>query len=151
MDQETESNNEKLKTYLDTCVWCRLFDEPSERIIKEANATLQILAKADRSEIEIICSTAVLAEIDLISDENKRQAVKDLVEKSSKVIIWIKEEDIKLAEEIMKFCHVDSVDALHIAVASKYADVFITVDDEILKKRDCLKKYIDVKNPLDIV
>ena len=143
--------NEKLKTYLDTCVWCRLFDEPSERIIKEANATLQILAKADRSEIEIICSTAVLAEIDLISDEDKRQAVKDLVEKSSKDIIQIKEEDVKLAEEIMKSCRVDSVDALHLAVASRNADVFITVDDEILKRRDCLKKYIDVKNPLDII
>ncbi len=151
MDQEVESSNNKLKIYLDTCVWCRLFDEPSKRIIEEANAVLQMLAKSDRGEIDIIGSTAVLAEIDLIADENKKQAVKDLAEKSCKAIVWVDEEDIKLAEEIMNSCNVDSVDALHIAVASKNADVFITVDDNILKKRNCLKKYIDVKSPLDIV
>jgi predicted nucleic acid-binding protein len=151
MDQKVESNSEKLNSYLDTCVWCRLFDKPSKRIIEEANAVIQILAKSDKGVIEIIGSTAVLAEIDLIHDENKRQSVKDLVEKSCKAIVWIDEEDIKLAEEIMKSCNVDSVDAIHIAVASKNADVFITVDDKILKKRNCLKKYIDVKNPLDIV
>jgi predicted nucleic acid-binding protein len=137
--------------YLDTCVWCRLFDEPSERIIEEANAVLQILAGVDKGEIEVISSTVVLAEIDLISDKDKRQAVRELIEKSCKTILWVKDEDIKLAEEIMKSCGVASIDTLHIAVASKSADVFVTVDDKLLKKRNCLKKYIDVKSPLDIV
>jgi len=76
MDQEVESSNDKLKIYLDTCVWCRLFDEPSKRIIEEANAVLQMLAKSDRGEIDIIGSTAVLAEIDLIADENKNELSK---------------------------------------------------------------------------
>jgi len=38
---------------------------------------LRILAKADKSEVELVGSTAVLAEIDLISNEEKRQAVRE--------------------------------------------------------------------------
>lgn len=138
-----------LRVYLDTCAWCRLFDEPNERVEREANAVLKILAKADRGEVEIVGSTAILAEIDLISDEEKRQAVRDLVEKSCRVV-WVREEDFKLAEEIVKFCRLDVMDALHIAVASRYADVFVTVDDELVRKKDCLKRYIDIKT-IDIV
>ena len=78
-----------MKVYLDTCVWCRLFDEPNERIEKEARAVITILKKAIKGEIEILGSTAVLAEIDLISNEEKREAVRSLVEKSYR-IIWVR-------------------------------------------------------------
>jgi len=139
-----------MKVYLDTCVWCRLFDEPNERIEKEARAVITILKKARKGEIEILGSTTVLAEIDLIPNEEKRAAVRSLVEKSCR-IIWVRETDLRLAEEIKTLCRIDVVDALHIAVASKFADVFLTVDDELLKKSSCLKKYIEVKNPVDIV
>jgi len=67
-------------------------------------------------------------------------------------VLWVYEEDLKLAEEIVKSCRINNiVDAIHIAVASKNADVFVTVDDELIKKGSCLKKYIDIKNPLDII
>ena len=42
------------------------------------------------------------------------------------------------------------MDAMHVAFASLYADVFVTVDDELLKKDECLEKYIGVVNPVDI-
>ena len=42
-----------------------------------------------KSEIEILGSTAVLAEIDLIPNEEKREAVRSLVEKSYR-IIWVR-------------------------------------------------------------
>ncbi|WP_457550673.1 type II toxin-antitoxin system VapC family toxin [Archaeoglobus sp.] len=139
-----------MRVYLDTCVWCRLFDEPNERIEKEARAVITILKKARKDKIEIFGSTTVLAEIDLIPSEEKRNAVRSLVEKSCR-IIWIKDADLKLAEKIKMLCQIDVVDALHIAVASKFADVFLTVDDELLKKSSCLKKYIEVRNLIDIV
>lgn len=75
-----------MKVYLDTCVRCRLFDEPNERIEKEARAVITIL-KAINGEIEILGS--VLAEIDLIPNEEKREAVRSLVEKSYR-IIWVR-------------------------------------------------------------
>ena len=40
---------------------------------------------------------------------------------------------------------------MHLAIASLNADIFITVDDELLKKAKCLEKYIDARNPIDIV
>jgi len=142
--------SEVLRVYLDTCAWCRLFDEPSERVEMEANAVIRILARTDMGEFEVVGSTAILAEIDMISNEEKKQAVRDLVEKSCR-IVWVKEEDFKLAEEIAKSCRVSFMDALHIAVASRCADVFVTVDDELVRKKDCLKRYIDVESPVDIV
>ena len=144
----TNSVSKPLKIYFDTCVWCRLF-ELSERVEMEANAVLEILAKADRGEVEIVGSTAILAEIDLISSEEKRQAVRGLVEKSCR-IVWVREEDFRLVEEIVRLCRASAMDSLHIAVASRCADVFMTVDDALLRKKGCLKRYIEVRNPVDV-
>ncbi len=38
---------EVLRFYLDTCVWCRPFDEPSRRVTEEAEAFFKILHGVD--------------------------------------------------------------------------------------------------------
>jgi predicted nucleic acid-binding protein len=50
-------------------------------------------------------------------------------------------------------CELDSMDAAHIATAiDNSADIFLTTDNEILRKRDCISKFgIIVKNPADYV
>lgn len=131
-------------------IWCRPFDEAEERILKESEALMEILRMADRKQVEILGSSALLAEVSFISSEEKREAVKALIRKSC-TILKVEKDVAKFAEEIMKDCKIDAMDAVHIALASLNADIFITVDDELLKKAKCLEKYIDVRNPVDIV
>lgn len=138
-----------VKIYLDTCVWCRPFDEPEERILKESEALMKILRMADRKQIEILGSSILLAEVSFISLEEKREAVEALIRKACS-ILKVEKDVVELAEEIMENCRIDAMDAMHIAFASLNADVFITVDDELLKKAECLEKYIDVRNPVDL-
>ncbi len=139
-----------VKLYLDTCVWCRPFDEPEERILKESEALMEILRMADRKQIEILGSGVLLAEVSFISSEEKRETVEALIRKVCN-ILKVEKDVVEFAEVIMKDCRIDAVDAMHIAFASLNADVFITVDDGLLKKAGCLEKYIDVRNPVDMI
>ncbi len=44
--------SEKMKRiYLDTCVWCRPFDEPSQRVTEEAEAFFRILRLVNDKDI----------------------------------------------------------------------------------------------------
>ncbi len=138
-----------MKVYLDTCVWCRLFDEPDEEISKEIEAIYHIFELRDKGEVEIVGSSAVLAEIELISDEDKRRAVEALIKTVSNYIVRISEKTVKLAETIKKECKLKDMDAIHVALASEHVEVFITVDKGILKKSKCLEKYITVMNVTD--
>lgn len=138
-----------LRVYFDTCVWCRPFDEQREEIIQEVEAIEAILNLHDRGDVEIVGSSAVLAEVSLISDERKRRAVEGSIKTISDYIVGVDEDAISLAEKIKDDCGLKDVDALHVALACKHADVFVTVDKGILKKANCLQKYIIVLSPIE--
>lgn len=138
-----------MKLYLDSCVWCRPFDEENERILKKTNALITILKKIDEGKAEIIGSSVLLTEISLISSKEKREAVEELINKVCR-IVFVTENSIELAEEIMQRCRINAMDALHISLAAENADIFITVDDEILNKNKCLSNYISIKNPTEV-
>jgi len=138
-----------LKVYFDTCVWCRPFDEPDEFIAKEVEAIEMILDLHDHGEIKLISSNLVISETSLISNERKRKAVIKLIKSLSDEIVKVDDLSLDLAEKIKEVCKLTIVDALHVALASRFADVFITVDKGILKKVNCLQKYIMVLDPVD--
>jgi len=138
-----------LKIYFDTCVWCRPFDEPDEFIIREVEAIEMILDLHDHGEIKIVSSDLVISEASLISNERKRRAVIELIKSLSDDIVKVDDVSINLAEKIKEDCNLTAVDALHVALASKFADVFITVDKGILRKVTCLQKYIMVLSPIN--
>ena len=51
----------------------------------------------------------------------------------------------------MKECGIDAMDALHIAVAVENdVNIFITTDDDILKRRGCISKWVEVENPKEV-
>ncbi|KCZ71858.1 hypothetical protein ANME2D_01913 [Candidatus Methanoperedens nitroreducens] len=58
----------------------------------------------------------------------------------------------RLAAELMQACTIDAMDALHIAVAiENKAEVFITTDDIILNKAECILRYkITIRNPCEV-
>jgi len=136
-----------IRVYFDTCVWCRPFDELNDEILKDVKDIEIILEMHDRKMIEIISSSTVLAEADLIDDALKKMSVIEFVKSVSDQIVEVDDDTINLAERIRAECGLKWMDALHVAVASKHADVFITVDRGILKKSECLKKYIIVQSP----
>ena len=141
------------RVYLDTCVWCRPFDKPTPRITTETDALHRILSMADETKIEIISSGIVLFEASMIDAAEKRDAVSALILKSADMFAEVTGEMERLAADLTSKCRLDSMDAAHIAAAVKgNADVFLTTDDEILDRRDCISKFrIVVKNPADYV
>jgi len=139
-----------VRVYLDTCVWCRPFDDVSdERIWEEAMAFVEILRKEERNEILVLGSSVLLFEVSMISSDEKRKSVEEIIARVAKVA-HLTESSKKKAEEIMK-CGINAMDALHIAVAiENKVDVFITTDDDILKRRGCISKWIEVENPKEV-
>ena len=139
-----------VRVYLDTCVWCRPFDDVSdERIWEEAMAFVEILRKEERNEILVLGSSVLLFEVSMISSDEKRKAVEEIIARVAKVA-HLTESSKEKAEEIMK-CGINAMDALHIAVAiENKVDVFITTDDDILKRRGCISKGIEVENPKEV-
>lgn len=142
------------RVYLDTCVWCRPFDKAKEkRIIEESGALHGILAMADRNEIEIIGSSVLLFEVSMIDAVEKKGAVKTLVERSITHFTRITEKVEEMAEGIIEACGIDPMDSAHIALAIEgNANIFITTDNGILNKGECLSEFgIVVRNPVDYV
>lgn len=141
------------RVYLDTCAWCRPFDAPSHpRILQESDAIAEILKKVDAGEFEIIDSSALHAEISMITPKIKEETVLSLVKHVASRFAVVTDNIEKLAAELMKTCAIDAMDALHIAVAiENEAELFITTDDIIINKTNCISTYkITVKNPCEV-
>lgn len=138
------------RIYLDTCVWCRPFDEPSIRVTEEAEAFFKILQDVDEKRYIIIGSIILDDEIYEIKDENTRAAVTELMTRAvSDRIDLISESGQK---EIKKATGVKDEDAFHLTAAIEgKTEYFITVDDNILTKADKIEQYgIKVRNPVDL-
>jgi len=65
------------RIYLDTCVWCRPFDEPSHRVTEEAEAFFKILQSVDEKRYILTkadkierCGLKVRNPVDLKEGEN---------------------------------------------------------------------------------
>ena len=62
----------KKRIYLDTCVWCRPFDEPSQRVTEETGAFFRILRMVNEEEVVITSSVVLDDEIDRIRRDEKK-------------------------------------------------------------------------------
>lgn len=113
----------------------------------------KILLLADEGKIEIVGSGIVLFEASMIDDADKRDAVFNLILKSATIFAEITGEVEKLAVKLADRCGIGDMDAAHIAAAiNNNADIFLTTDDEVLKKTRCISKFgIIVKNPVDYI
>lgn len=139
-----------LRIYLDTNVWSRPFDAPSERIAKEAEAFFKILEKALTGELVIIGSVVLGIEVENTKETEIKNEVIRLIDKFTYEKVYdISERIQKKVKELTKL---KLPDATHIACAIKgECKYFITCDDEILSKRNEIKKRygIDVCNPIE--
>jgi predicted nucleic acid-binding protein len=137
-----------VKIYLDVCCWNRPFDDQShERIRLESEAVITILGRS--KTLTILSSEIVDLEISKIPDEDRKLKAM-LLSSIPKMNIPIDDEIISRAKELNKVGF-KTFNAFHIACAEKgQADVLLTTDDQLLKRRTSHEQLIKVRleNPL---
>ena len=136
---------------MDTCVWCRPFDEYSPKVEKEAEALFEILRGVDEGKFDIIGSIILEDEIYEIKDERKRIRVTRLITRA--ISDWVDTISESKQREIKRLTGIKDEDAFHLVAAIEgKAECFITVDDDILTKANKIKRYgIKVLNPINLM
>jgi predicted nucleic acid-binding protein len=137
-----------MKIYLDVCCLCRPFDNHREtRIRLETEAVLSILKRCSL-DWELVTSTAVLYEIGLVGDPQRKANALRLTERACGTI-RIDEDLLSRAEEFEEI-GVMGMDAVHIACAEKAGAILLTTDDELVRimKKNATYTSIRVDNPL---
>ncbi|MEM3086240.1 MAG: hypothetical protein QXO51_07325 [Halobacteria archaeon] len=123
-----------MRVYLDTCAWCRPFDRPSPRILREAQALREILQEADRGHLILVGSPVLEVELDWLGDPEKREAARNLAWKSISNAPSQVPAGIASTRRRLRDLGLTPPDALHVAWAVEArCDVFITTDDGVLK------------------
>ncbi len=140
-----------MRVYLDVCCLNRPFDDQTQdRIHLETEAILTIMKMIESEKWILLNSDIIFYEIDKIPDQERKTKVRFMISKAS-IYIRIDEGIVKRAELIQKF-GIKSYDALHIACAERgKSDIFLTTDDQLLKKiqQHVDKIYVKADNPLD--
>lgn len=143
----------KLKIYLDTNVYGRLFDDWSQpKVLAEAQASSAILSLVKQGKFYLISSDILSAEV-FKGKPDKRLKVLPLLQLASK---RISENSVilQLALKIKQQCQLHDKDALHLASAiAGQAIIFITCDERVSKKTVCLEQQFHIKaiNPLNFI
>lgn len=136
----------KLKLYLDTNIYCRPFDDCSQlRIALEAEAVLRLWQRAEEGRIICLSSKLIRLELSKMPPSKWREVKK---------FIQLVDEDVpycdnikKLAEKIIKVVKIPDYDALHLAFgAYGQADLFLTCDDDILRKSASIEELLRSDN-----
>jgi len=133
-----------MEIYLDTCVYCRPFDDQSQdRIEKETKEFIEVLKFAEQRKVIIVSSDVLMDELEEIVNPRKSSEVKEFI-KICKEHVELSEEIIKLARRVEEECRITGADALHIA-ASGGTKYFITCDEYILSKDECINNFMKRK------
>ncbi|MDR0305407.1 MAG: hypothetical protein LBI42_01070 [Chitinispirillales bacterium] len=139
-----------MKIYLDTCCYCRPFDESDQdKIVNERAAIAAILNPL--MDFDILGSLAVKVEFNRISDSIKREDVELLYNSvvSAHLPYTL---NIKKRADALTAIGVGKYDSFHIAFAeSAKADYLLTVDKKFVNKSNNLKVSVKVINPLDFI
>lgn len=134
------------KVYLDTCVYCRPFDDQSQRrIARETEAFVSIL----ESSLVVVGSDVLDDEISQIEKADIRLDVRGFTN-ICREHVPLTDAVVREARRLIKQCDFKPMDALHVASAVFHADYFITTDGEIIKKKDCVKD-IKILDPITFV
>jgi len=146
------------RVYLDTNVYCRPFDDQSDRRIHaESDAFIEIADTALRGKIIVVSSDYVKFEIEKIADPLKRKDVRGFERTLASVNISSTKRIIALARRFSAECRLNPLDALHVSSACLgKADWFLTCDNEILRNGHCIEKLaveegykLKVRNPIN--
>ena len=135
--------------YLDTCCFCRAFDDQRQhRILLEKIAIAMIIERIEDGEFQFVASKILLFETERNQNLFAQKSILKFLEKTP--LIDLNSDVIQLAHDIEQI-NIAPIDALHLACAIyAKADVFLTVDDGLLKKADSIRGAcgLSVENPV---
>jgi len=141
-----------MEVYLDCCCLQRPFDDRSQpRIAVEAEAILVALALCESDRLNLILSDALLLEINLIPDQNRKENAIELLQLAKKTVELTSEIETLAIE--FGASGIKTLDALHLAFASFLKiDYFCTCDDKFIKKAKSLKDInTKVVSPTELI
>lgn len=142
-----------IKIYLDTSVYNRPFDDQAHINIRlETEAFLSILEKAISGSIMIIGSSVLAYENNKNPFSERKERVASYFSSAAKFIRL--NDSIRKRALQLEGIGIDSIDALHIAVAEfGEAKCFVTCDYDIIRKitRHEGLLEIEVCNPLEFI
>lgn len=125
-------------------MWCRPFDEPTERIAEEAGAFFRILEMVEQKKYTAVGSVVLEDEIDEIEDAEKRLLVRELILTFTTESVYEISESTK--KEIERSTGLKSEDAFHLACAIEAGcEYFISADDKILRKGKDIERLYKIK------
>jgi len=132
---------------MDVCCLNRPFDDLSQtRVFFEAEAVLAILSSCEKGIWMLVGGEVILAEISRATDSVKKQNILALYTVAIESLELTTEAyDRAIALQQLGFKRFDS---MHIAVAeANSVDVFLTVDDWLLKASKRVNLGVQVENP----
>lgn len=133
-----------MNVYLDNCCMNRLFDDQSNRRVRfESEAVKVILSFCDQRRWHNIAQF----EVEQIPDEERRKKLQLLMGQTDEVVKIDKTISSRAKE--LEEQGIQAFDALHLACAEDGADVFLTVDDNLLKQALGIEDLkVSVNNPV---
>jgi len=144
------------RLYLDTNVYCRPRDDRRQkRIDREAKVLEEIAFLKKRGKVCIITSDYVKLEPEEIDDTEKREDIANIERLLADKAFSHSESAKKLAVTLSERCKLGILDVFHISAAAlSRAEYFLTCDDEVIKKRECIGKElrhmkIKILNPVE--
>ena len=137
-----------MKIYMDVCCLNRPFDDQGQdRIFLETQAILSSISRCEKGEWALVSSGAIEYELDKMRDEERLESVKTLLAAAQEYLDMTKEAE-ELAARFQRH-GLKSFDSLHLALAQLGgADVFLTVDDQLLNAAQKMNLSVAVNNPV---
>lgn len=124
----------RVRIYLDACCFNRPFDDLSaDRVASEAEAVLRILAGVEAGEWDLVVGDVLFFELRRMKDTPRRNACPAMTRCAFLHVL----SDANRESETGRFVRAgfQRMDAAHLAFASAGdVDVFITVDDRLLRR-----------------
>lgn len=126
-----------MRIYLDNCCFNRPFDDQSNlRIHLESEAIKVILKQCEQKYWHLVISDVNLFEIAKNTDAERRQKLEALAKLANETVELTT--DIRQRAKNFEHQGIKAFDALHLACAEHYANIFLTVDDRLYKKAQIL-------------
>ncbi len=133
---------------MDNCCLNRPFDDQANlRIHLEAEAIKTIIVLVEQQKWDLVSSKILQFEISKIADEFRKKELM-LMESLADEVVQVNTQIGVRANEFERL-GIQSFDALHLACSENNADIFLTVDDRLIKKAITIKGLnISIRNPL---
>jgi hypothetical protein len=147
--EEAKCVSDRQRIYMDVCVINRPFDDMGvERNRAEADAVLAIVDLCREGGWEILWSDAMDEELGAMNKDTLLAQMRGLLPNAIATLPTT--DEIRNRAAFFEGRGIKSYDGMHLAFAEKYATVFLTTDDRLLKQATRLYVDLDLRARLGV-